>query len=146
MGHHRWMRGYAALTLFLLLTVGALAGSCGDEGGGTVLEPDTTIGLTDTTGDALTDPGTIDEGGTTETTDEQGRLVAGAHAYAQLCSGCHGPEGQGGVGPELSGRASREDQVRDRIRRAHQGDPELATLTGEDLDNISFYVAERFAR
>jgi mono/diheme cytochrome c family protein len=132
----------AALTVALLAVIVA---SCGDDGE-QVLDPGTTLNGTGTTGNALTDPGTIDEGGTTETTDEQGALVTGAHAYARLCSGCHGPEGQGGTGPALIGRDLDQQQVRDRLEQVHADQPEVANLPEDELDSISLYVAERLAR
>lgn len=38
-------------------------------------------------------------------------LEAGAGLFAANCSGCHGPAGEGGVGPPLAGGLSRFDSI-----------------------------------
>lgn len=57
---------------------------------------------------------------TQEVTSEAADTGLGAEVFAKTCSGCHGANGQGGVGPRLAGN----DDVRDRAfveRRVRDG-------------------------
>lgn len=50
-------------------------------------------------------------------------ISAGAELFASNCSGCHGPEGGGGLGPALAGGLERFEDVEDVARFVSTGVP-----------------------
>lgn len=50
-------------------------------------------------------------------------VSAGAELFASSCSGCHGPQGEGGIGPTLAGGLERFETVEDVARFVSTGVP-----------------------
>ena len=50
-------------------------------------------------------------------------VSAGAELFASNCSGCHGPEGEGGIGPALADGLERFEAVEDVARFVSSGVP-----------------------
>jgi mono/diheme cytochrome c family protein len=50
-------------------------------------------------------------------------VSAGVELFASSCSGCHGPQGEGGIGPALAGGLERFETVEDVARFVSTGVP-----------------------
>lgn len=75
-------------------------------------------------------------------------VKAGQAKYAS-CAACHGPQGQGGVGPKLTGKKA--DEITKKLiayKNKQQVGPQsammwgtAATLSDADIKNLSAYIA-----
>ncbi|WP_044410966.1 c-type cytochrome [Thiomicrospira microaerophila] len=78
-----------------------------------------------------------------------GNVAAGQAAYS-TCMGCHGMQGQGGVGPSVKGRDAGElAALLKRYRAGEQVGPMTGMMAGfatglsdADIDNLSAYMAQ----
>src|SRR5690554_790246 len=78
-----------------------------------------------------------------------GDVAAGQAAYS-TCMGCHGADGNGGVGPKVAGQDAGE--LADKMKKYRAGEevgpmtammaPMAASLSDEDIDNLSAYMAQ----
>ncbi len=61
----------------------------------------------------------------------------GAATYKAKCAGCHGPEGQGKVGPALKGTTLTEAQITDLLTKGEDAKkaPHKKALAGLSADN-----------
>lgn len=74
-------------------------------------------------------------------------LAVGAEVYGDICAACHGPEGQGGIGAELTGVAERIS-----VTETHQvvtdGRGRMPAwgnrLDADEVDAVVAYVREQF--
>jgi cytochrome c oxidase cbb3-type subunit 3 len=72
--------------------------------------------------------------------------AAGKTLYASLCAMCHGAEGKGGIGPDLTAANYRygksEDAVEESIAKGRpNGMPGFGNqLSGRDIDNLAEFV------
>src|SRR6476646_9738232 len=69
----------------------------------------------------------------------------GAATYKTKCSACHGPEGQGKVGPALKGTALTADQITDLLVKGNDAKkvPHKKAVSGvsaEDAKTVADYV------
>lgn len=75
-----------------------------------------------------------------------GGTTLGAHVYETTCVSCHGPAGQGVVGPPLGGGRARENYperrvMLDLVRDGRDGMPAFAgTLTSGEIGAVADYV------
>ena len=70
---------------------------------------------------------------------------AGRSVFASQCAGCHGPNGEGGVGPSLAA-AGFADLVAPKVRAGGGGMPAFqGRLSAADIDDVSAFVAEQLA-
>jgi len=77
-----------------------------------------------------------------------GDAAAGQAAYA-TCVGCHGANGEGGVGPKLAGQSAAA--IKDKLHKYKAGEqvgpmtsmmaPMATGLSDADIENIAAYVA-----
>lgn len=78
-----------------------------------------------------------------------GDVTAGKALYDSTCVGCHGTNGEGGVGPKLAGQSAKE--IADKLHKYKNGEqvgpmtsmmaPMVADLSDADIENISAYIA-----
>ncbi len=90
-----------------------------------------------------------------------GLMTFGASAFAgdaakgqelfnsSSCAGCHGANGEGGVGPKLAGQSA--DDIKAKLHKYKAGEqvgpmtsmmaPMAAGLSDADIDNIAAYIA-----
>jgi mono/diheme cytochrome c family protein len=61
----------------------------------------------------------------------------GAATYKAKCAGCHGPEGQGKVGPALKGTSLTADQITELLTKGNDAKkpPHKKALSGVSADN-----------
>ncbi len=61
----------------------------------------------------------------------------GAATYKAKCSGCHGPEGQGKVGPALKGTSLTAEQITDLLTKGNDAKkpPHKKALSGVSADD-----------
>lgn len=61
----------------------------------------------------------------------------GAATYKAKCAGCHGPEGQGKVGPALKGTSLTAEQITDLLREGNDAKrpPHKKALSGVSADD-----------
>jgi cytochrome c len=74
---------------------------------------------------------------------------ASQELYA-TCAGCHGANGEGGLGPKLTGQT--QEYVTDKLIQYRSGEqigpmtavmaPMAMTLTDEDIANLSAYISK----
>ena len=69
----------------------------------------------------------------------------GAATYKAKCAACHGPEGQGKVGPALKGVSLTADQVTDLLTKGNDAKKaphkkEISGVTPEDAKAVADYV------
>jgi mono/diheme cytochrome c family protein len=69
----------------------------------------------------------------------------GAATYKTKCAGCHGPGGQGKVGPALKGTSLTEDQIVDLLTKGNDAKKAphkkaLSSLSAEDAKAVASYV------
>jgi mono/diheme cytochrome c family protein len=108
---------YAALTVALVLGVGVLAVGCGDDTTTT-----TTAGVTTTAGGATT--------------------LAGPEIFASVCAACHGADGTGNTGPDLTALSTlTKDRIVDQVTNGGGSMPAYGgQLSAEEIDVVSDYV------
>lgn len=61
----------------------------------------------------------------------------GAATYKTKCASCHGPEGQGKIGPALKGTSLTEDQIVDMLTKGDEAKkaPHKKAITGLSADD-----------
>ena len=69
----------------------------------------------------------------------------GAATYKAKCAACHGPEGQGKVGPALKGTALTADQITDLLTKGEDAKKAphkkaISSLSPEDAKAVADYV------
>jgi mono/diheme cytochrome c family protein len=69
----------------------------------------------------------------------------GAATYKAKCAGCHGPEGQGKVGPALKGTTLTDAQITDLLTKGDDGKKAphkkaLAGLSADDAKAVATFV------
>ena len=69
----------------------------------------------------------------------------GAATYKAKCAGCHGPEGQGKVGPALKGTSLTEAQIADLLTKGNDAKKAphkkaLSSLSADDAKAVATYV------
>jgi mono/diheme cytochrome c family protein len=69
----------------------------------------------------------------------------GAATYKAKCAGCHGPEGQGKVGPALKGTTLTDAQITDLLTKGDDGKKAphkkaLAGLSADDAKAVAAFV------
>jgi mono/diheme cytochrome c family protein len=69
----------------------------------------------------------------------------GAATYRAKCAGCHGPEGQGKVGPALKGTSLTEAQIADLLTKGDDAKKAphkkgLSSLSADDAKAVAAYV------
>ena len=69
----------------------------------------------------------------------------GAATYKAKCAGCHGPEGQGKVGPALKGTSLTEAQITDLLTKGDDAKKAphkkaLSGLSADDAKAVATYV------
>jgi len=69
----------------------------------------------------------------------------GAATYKAKCASCHGPEGQGKVGPAVKGTSLSSDQIVDLINKGNDAKKvphkkALAGLSADDAKAVADYV------
>ncbi len=67
----------------------------------------------------------------------------GAATYKTKCAGCHGPEGQGKVGPALKGTSLTDAQITDLLTKGNDGKkaPHKKALSGLSADDAKAVAA-----
>ncbi len=133
---------YLLLVILLALSVAVLVG-CGDDG-----EPQA---VTDTTEGGLMDTETTEGMGTdttegmgTEDTEASGE-VSGEEVFSQNCATCHGADGTGIDGPDLTALSLDQAAVEETVRTgpgamtAFEGQ-----LSDEQIQAVADYVTSEF--
>ena len=69
----------------------------------------------------------------------------GAATYKAKCAGCHGPDGQGKVGPALKGTSLSSDQIVDLLTKGNDAKKaphkkEMSGLAADDAKAVAEYV------
>lgn len=69
----------------------------------------------------------------------------GGATYKAKCAGCHGPEGQGKVGPALKGTSLTDDQIADLLTKGNDAKKAphkkaLSGLSADDAKAVAMYV------
>jgi mono/diheme cytochrome c family protein len=69
----------------------------------------------------------------------------GAATYKAKCAACHGPEGQGKVGPPLKGTALTADQINDLLAKGNDAKKAphkkpIASLSADDVKAVTDFV------
>jgi len=69
----------------------------------------------------------------------------GSATYKAKCAACHGPEGQGKVGPAVKGTALSADQITDLLSKGNDAkkaphQKALAAITPDDAKAVADYV------
>jgi mono/diheme cytochrome c family protein len=69
----------------------------------------------------------------------------GAATYKTKCAGCHGPEGQGKLGPALKATSLTEDQIADLLTKGNDAKKAphkkgLSSLTADDAKAVATFV------
>jgi mono/diheme cytochrome c family protein len=72
-------------------------------------------------------------------------VVSGADLFASNCAGCHGPGGEGGVGPALAGGLARFDSMEEVVAFVSTGVPGSmpgfeTRLSPEEIEAVVDYV------
>ena len=71
-------------------------------------------------------------------TETPGKLAAdGAATYKTKCAACHGPEGQGKVGPAVKGTTLGADQITDLLTKGAEAKkaPHKKSISGRSADD-----------
>ncbi|WP_085991358.1 cytochrome c551 [Oceanobacillus senegalensis] len=140
------MKKWLVAVLFgFVLTLAACGG--GDDGGTEEPADNGDDAATEEPADNGNDTATeepADEGGTAE---EGGTVDAAAaeDVYANNCAMCHGADLTGGGGPDLTAVGSKysADEIAEIIQNGTGSMPAQSQVTGEDLDNLSNWLAEK---
>jgi mono/diheme cytochrome c family protein len=97
---------------------------------------------------ATTDPGSGTAAGTTggeagaATGGATGGSVSGSVVFASNCAACHGPAGEGGIGPTLAGRSLSSGVVSSVVGSGRGLMPSFAsTLSSEEVAAVAVYVS-----
>ena len=111
---------HTAVTLALVLAVVVLAVGCGD---------DTT---TTTTAGVIT----------TATTAGGATTLAGPEIFASVCAACHGADGTGNTGPDLTALSTlTKERIVDQVTNGGTSMPAYGSqLSAEEIDVVSDYV------
>lgn len=69
----------------------------------------------------------------------------GAATYKAKCAACHGPEGQGKIGPALKGTALTADQITDLLSKGDEAKKAphkkaISGVAGDDAKAVAEYV------
>ena len=69
----------------------------------------------------------------------------GGATYKAKCANCHGPEGQGKVGPAVKGTSLTADQIADLLSKGNDGKKPphkkaLASLSSDDAKAVAAFV------
>ena len=69
----------------------------------------------------------------------------GAATYKAKCAACHGPEGQGKIGPALKGTALTADQISDLLTKGDEAKKAphkkaISGVAGDDAKAVADYV------
>jgi len=69
----------------------------------------------------------------------------GAATYKAKCAACHGPEGQGKVGPALKGSSLTAEQITDLLTKGNDAKKaphkkEISGVAGDDAKGVAEYV------
>jgi mono/diheme cytochrome c family protein len=69
----------------------------------------------------------------------------GAAIYKTKCASCHGPEGQGKIGPAVKGGAFSADQITDLLTKGNEAKKAphkkaMATVPADDAKAVAEYV------
>lgn len=69
----------------------------------------------------------------------------GGASYKAKCAGCHGPEGQGKVGPALKGTSLTADQIADVLTKGNDAKKPphkkpIASLSADDAKAVAAFV------
>ena len=72
-------------------------------------------------------------------------VASGADLFTSNCAGCHGPAGEGGVGPALAGGLARFDSIEEVVGFVSTGVPGRmpgfeTRLSPEEIDAVVDYV------
>lgn len=101
--------------------------------------------------DASTTPGEGESAGVAAApggVDSAGNGDLGASVFAANCATCHGPQGGGGVGPQLAGnrRAANESNVRNAVQFGRGMMPGFqATLNADELEAVVQFVVDELS-
>ncbi len=73
------------------------------------------------------------------------RMASGSELFTSNCAGCHGPAGEGGVGPPLAGGLARFDSIEEVVGFVSTGVPGRmpgfeTRLSPEEIDAVVDYV------
>lgn len=69
----------------------------------------------------------------------------GAALYKTKCASCHGPEGQGKIGPAVKGLSLSQEQITDLLTKGEEAKKAphkkgIAALSAEDAKGVAEYV------
>jgi cytochrome c553 len=69
----------------------------------------------------------------------------GAATYKAKCAACHGPEGQGKIGPKLAGTSLTADQIADFLAKGNDAKKAphkkpMASLSADDAKAVAAFV------
>ena len=69
----------------------------------------------------------------------------GAATYKAKCASCHGPEGQGKIGPALKGTSLTEDQIADMLTKGDEAKKAphkkaMSTVPADDAKAVAEFV------
>ncbi len=69
----------------------------------------------------------------------------GAATYKAKCAACHGPEGQGKIGPKLAGTSLTADQIADFLTKGNDAKKAphkkpMASLSADDAKAVAAFV------
>jgi mono/diheme cytochrome c family protein len=72
-------------------------------------------------------------------------VASGAHLFTSNCAGCHGPAGEGGVGPALAGGLARFDSIEEVVSFVSTGVPGRmpgfeTRLSPDEIEAVVDYV------
>lgn len=125
------MKRNVAFILVGVLLIALLGVVTGCSGGGTT----TTVAATDTTVGSAVSPDTTGSG-TLGGSDE------GAKVFAATCAGCHGADGTGGIGPDLTVRTQlTKDRIIDQVTNGGtKMPPQGSKLSAEEISKVADYV------
>lgn len=91
-------------------------------------------------------------GGDSEPSGDGGEASLGQSVYEDNCARCHGPDGEGGVGPQLGDGAVAENypDIEDQlavIREGRNGMPAWeGTLSPEEIEAVAMFEREELGR
>ena len=107
---------YTAMTLALVVVFVAVVAGCGNT------TTTTTAGVTTTAGAATT--------------------LAGSEIFASICASCHGADGTGGTGPDLTALSTlTKERVVDQVTNGGASMPAYGgQLSAEEIDVVAGYV------
>jgi cytochrome c6 len=67
--------------------------------------------------------------------------AAGADLYKAKCAGCHGPNGEGKIGPKIAGNTAVADVLTNGGKSKAPHTKAFANITADDAKSIADYVA-----